>query len=63
MSFKLDLHLMLDCADEMENETEADILIKHVEKRLVNGIQPETIMQSLAEVLIELNEFEAETMH
>jgi len=65
MAFKIDLRLLLECEDTDEAEIETGLLIDYCEARL-NETTPERLMQSLAEVLCELNDsalMDGETMH
>ena len=66
MSFQIDFRMMLTCEDTDQQEIITGSLIDHVEEQLSAGVPVERVMQSLAEVILELSDMvnpEGETVH
>ena len=66
MSFQIDFRMMLNCEDTDQQEIVTGELIDHVEEQLSAGVPVERVMQSLAEVILELSDMvnpEGETVH
>jgi hypothetical protein len=66
MSFQIDFRMMLNCEDTEQQEIVTGELIDHVEDQLSAGVPVERVMQSLAEVILEMHELvspEGETVH
>ena len=66
MSFQIDFRIMLNCEDTDQQEIVTGELIDHVEEQLYAGVPVERVMQSLAEVILEIQDMispEGETVH
>ena len=66
MSFQIDFRMMLNCEDTEQQEIITGELIDHVEEQLSAGVPVERVMQSLAEVILEMQDMispEGETVH
>ena len=66
MSFQIDFRMMLNCEDTDQQEILTGELIDHVEEQLSAGVPVERVMQSLAEVILEIQDMispEGETVH
>ena len=66
MSFQIDFRMMLNCEDTDQQEIVTGELIDHVEEQLSAGVPVERVLQSLAEVILEMHEMvspEGETVH
>lgn len=66
MSFQIDFRMMLNCEDTDQQETVTGQLIDHVENQLSAGVPVERVLQSLAEVILEMHEMinpEGDTVH
>jgi hypothetical protein len=66
MSFQIDFRMMLTCEDTDQQEIVTGELIDHVEEQLSAGVPVERVMQSLAEVILEIQDMispEGETVH
>jgi hypothetical protein len=66
MSFQIDFRMMLTCEDTDQQEIVTGELIDHVEEQLSAGVPVERVIQSLAEVILEMHELvnpEGETVH
>jgi hypothetical protein len=68
MAYELRLVLNLKCEDNEEQMDETEMLTSYLGERLVNNADPNRLMQSLAEALIEMDsedifKIDAGTMH
>ena len=55
MSFNIKLSLDLHCDDRDENDMELDLLCDYISDRLM-VVDPEIVMQSLAEAIIDMSD-------
>lgn len=60
-TFSVDVVLRLECEESMEADNELDALSDYIGERMANGVGINTIMQSLAETLVGLDEMMAES--
>lgn len=68
MAYGLKIVMELQCRDDDEQDNETEMLTSYLGDRLVDNADPNRLIQSLAEALIEMEsedifKFNTETMH